>query len=103
MPFDLDRMRGQISLHGCQFEKTEEINHVYEHQIELKTSSPPTRARILDNNWRNRKWLAVSELLLWHSCLRRPPSIVFRRAEVLAAGLGSAPLLFERSVGAALD
>ena len=32
--------------------------------IELKTSSPTTRARILDNNWRISKWLAVSELLL---------------------------------------
>jgi len=32
--------------------------------IELKTSSPTTRARIPNNNWRNSKWLAVSELLL---------------------------------------
>ena len=67
--------------------------------IDLNTSFPTTRARIPDNNWRNSKWLAVSELLLaallfTASAFHRLP--LGRGPWLLALGWGS---LYIRNVG----
>ena len=104
---DVDQI---VPIRACQDEKALEKSPYMTKDTDLKakdTSSPTTRAHVSDGNWRNSKWLAVSELSatacsspLYGIRLPSPP----RWEEVRGCWPWDGVRFFsERLVGAALD